>query len=160
MNEETTKKLTLSLNPKKSRVPFPHAEPLLFEKPGTGADLTLIARFIPIPGAVRCSQPPANLFRWVNWSNYYRFIENAIQKYLAHHPLLHSESVLCPPRKDQRKDINKQIKMYQCVAGQPWFPLLDCLYQDGVCHKTCPLERHIPFGMHQYVILNRQLGFW
>ena len=66
MNEETTKKLTLSLNPKKFRVLFPHAEPLPFEKPGTGVDLTFIACFIQIPGAVRCSQPLANLFRWVN----------------------------------------------------------------------------------------------
>ena len=49
------KKLTFSLNPKKARVLFPHAESLLFEKPGAGVDLTFIARFIQIPRAVGCS---------------------------------------------------------------------------------------------------------
>ena len=59
MDEE----LTLSLNPKKPRFLFPHTEPLLFEKPSAGVDLTFIAGFILIPGAVRCGQPLANLFR-------------------------------------------------------------------------------------------------
>ena len=54
MNRRRTEKLTLSLNPKKPRVFFPYTEPLPFEKPGAGVDLTFIARFILIPGAVRC----------------------------------------------------------------------------------------------------------
>jgi hypothetical protein len=62
MNE----RLTFSLNPKKPRVFLPHTEPLPFEKPGAGFDLTFIARFILIPGAVRCSQPLANLVHWVD----------------------------------------------------------------------------------------------
>jgi hypothetical protein len=79
MSEETTKKLTLSFNPKKPRVLFPHAEPLVLEKPGAGVDLTFIACFIPIPGAVRCSQPLANPFRWVNWTYYYQFLYRRLQ---------------------------------------------------------------------------------
>ena len=65
-SKSVNKELTFSLNPKKSRVLFPHTEPLAFEKPGAGVDLTFIARFILIPGAVRCGQPLANIFRWVN----------------------------------------------------------------------------------------------
>ena len=70
-----TEKLTFSLHPKKSRFFLPHTEPLAFEKPGAGVDLTFIACFILIPGAVRCSQPRANIFRWVNCTHYYPFIE-------------------------------------------------------------------------------------
>ena len=58
-----TEKLTLSLDPKKPRRFFPQTEPLSFEKPGAGVDVTFIARFILIPGAVRCGQPPENLIR-------------------------------------------------------------------------------------------------
>ena len=58
--------LTFSLNPKETRIFLPHTESLPFEKPGAGIDLTFIARFILIPGAVRCSKPLANLFRCVN----------------------------------------------------------------------------------------------
>ena len=75
-----TEKLTFSLNPKKPRVFLPHTEPLSFEKPGAGVDLTFIARFILILGAVRCGQPVANLIRWVNWTNYYQFIEECNSK--------------------------------------------------------------------------------
>ena len=75
-----TEKLTFSFYPKKSRVFLPHTEPLAFEKPGTGVDLTLIARFIPILGAVRCGQPRVNILRWVNWTNYYQFIEKCNSK--------------------------------------------------------------------------------
>jgi hypothetical protein len=55
------KKLTFSFNPEKPRVSLPHTEPLPFEKPGTGADLMFIMYFLLIPGAVRGSQPLANL---------------------------------------------------------------------------------------------------
>lgn len=65
MKEE--KKLTLSLNPKKARVFLPLTEPLPFEKPGAGVVLTFIARFVLIPGTVRCGQPLENLFRCVNF---------------------------------------------------------------------------------------------
>ena len=69
-----------SLNPKKPRVFLPYTEPLAFEKPGTGVNLSLIACFILILGAVRCSQPVANLICWVNWTNYYQFIEECGSK--------------------------------------------------------------------------------
>ena len=65
-SKSMNRKLTLSLNPKKLRGFLPHTEPLPFKKPGTGIDLTFIARFILIPGAVRWSQPLDNLLRWVN----------------------------------------------------------------------------------------------
>ena len=68
-------KLTFSLNPKKPRVFLPHAEPLAFKKPGAAVGLTFFARFIHILRAVRCGQPLANLFRWVNWTDYYQFLE-------------------------------------------------------------------------------------
>ena len=64
------KKLTLSFNPKKPRVVLPHTEPLPFKEPGAGVLLIFIARFILIPGAVRSGQPLANIFRWMNWTNY------------------------------------------------------------------------------------------
>jgi hypothetical protein len=45
---------------------LPQTKPLPFEKPSAGVDLTFIARFILILGAVRCGQPLANLVRWLN----------------------------------------------------------------------------------------------
>ena len=59
----------------------------------------------------------------------------------------------------EKKDINKQVKMYRFVVSQPWIPSLECLYQDGVYYKACPLERRILFGMSQYVIFNRRFEF-
>ena len=58
--------LTFSFNPKKPRVFPPHTEPLAFEKPGARVDLTFIARFILILGAIRCGQPRAYISRYVN----------------------------------------------------------------------------------------------
>ena len=58
--------LTPPPKPKKSRVFLPHTESLPFEKPGAGVDLTFIARFVQIPRVVRCSQPLANVIRWMN----------------------------------------------------------------------------------------------
>ena len=65
-SKSMNRELTLSVNPKKPRGFFPHMESLPFEKPGAGVDLTFIARFILIPGAVSWSQPLDNLLRWVN----------------------------------------------------------------------------------------------
>ena len=50
--------LTLPLNPKKTRGFLPHTEPLPFEKPGVGVDLTFI---ILIPGDFRCGRPLGEL---------------------------------------------------------------------------------------------------
>ena len=75
-----TVKLTFSINPKKPRVFSPHTEPLAFEEPGAGVNLTFIACFILILGAVRCAQPRANIFRWVSRTNYYQFIEECNSK--------------------------------------------------------------------------------
>ena len=66
IQKQWAEKRTLSLNPKKPRIFFPHTESLAFEKPGAGVDVMFITRFILILGAVRCGQPVANLIRWVN----------------------------------------------------------------------------------------------
>ena len=70
----------LTLNPKNPRVFLPLTKPLPFEKRGADVELTYIASLIQIPGAVRCGQPRTNIFRWVNWTNYYQFLEECNSK--------------------------------------------------------------------------------
>jgi hypothetical protein len=94
-------------------------EPLPFEKPGAGVDLTFIARFILIPGTVRRSQPLANLFRWVNRRNYYEFMEETNSKAPSLSSVMTFSIRSMPSRIDQRKDNKKQVKIYQLVARQP-----------------------------------------
>ena len=144
-----TEKLTFSLNPKKPRAFLPRTKTLPFKKPGAGVELTFIASFILIPGAVRRGQPQANLIRWVNWTNYYQFIDEWNSKAPSLSSFITFSARPMPTaNKSERKGINKQVKMYH-------FPSLDGLYQDGFYHKTCPLERRNLFGICQSVILNR-----
>jgi hypothetical protein len=51
--EKLSEKLTLSHNPKKTRVFLPLKESISVEKPGASVDLTFFVRFITILGAVR-----------------------------------------------------------------------------------------------------------
>ena len=155
-----TEKLTLSLNPKKPGVFLPYTEPFPFEKPGAGVDLTFIARFILIPGAVRCSQPLANLIRWVNWTNYYQFIEECNLKLPSLSPFIAFRVRPMPTAKKLEKRHQQISKNVPACYRPTILPSLECLYRDGVYYTSCPLKRRNLFGMYQYVILNRHFGFW
>ena len=87
---------------------------------------------------------------------------------------LHSYSWNCQerPATDEYLSLGELNKIEQIIinlkknanrkylACRPLLHSLECLYQVGVYYESCPLERRNLFGIYQYVILNRRLGFW